>query len=127
MLNEITKNAESLDIILSSVQESIDKYNDFASANQLLEEILKLRPDQPLANYLYAFCLHMLGLHIKKAVEHYGKALQYGFDEFWVRYNRGSLYAQFGRKDEARTDIQRAISMRPNHAGCLYILQQIRW
>lgn len=56
--------------------------------------MLKLNPYDPVFNYQYAICLHMQNKNLEKSLEFYKKSLKYGFEEFWVRYNRGSLFVQ---------------------------------
>ncbi|HEX5359047.1 MAG TPA: sulfotransferase domain-containing protein, partial [Candidatus Nitrosotalea sp.] len=62
-------------------------------------------------HYLTAVCLHKLQLDYKIALEHYNKALENGFDESWVRYNRGRLYIKLGDLDIAISDLRRAVEL----------------
>lgn len=83
------------------------------------------RVDHPEWNYLIAFCLHLLEKDLERALELYTKALEQGFDEFWVRYNRGLLQAKLGYIDPARDDLIRAVGLKPEHEGARQVLQQL--
>lgn len=67
--------------------------------------------------YLMGFCLQATGRDLEEAIQLYGRALELGHDEFWVRYNRGSLYMRLGRIEEARADLARAVELGPKHDG----------
>ena len=69
--------------------------------------------------------LHNLQTNLIEALNRYDLALEYGFDEFWVRYNRGSLHAQLGNIEEARTDLERATELNPEHKDASEILRQL--
>jgi len=74
--------------------------------------------EQPSANIFYkmAFACHMLKQN-SQALEYYQQALEGGFTEFWVRYNRGNLLLDLGRLEEARADLMRAHELDPTHDG----------
>ena len=46
--------------------------------------------------YLLGFCLQHIGKNPEAALKHYDSAIQFGFDEFWVLYNRGQLLMHLG-------------------------------
>ncbi|MDR1490875.1 MAG: SPASM domain-containing protein [Desulfovibrio sp.] len=76
-------------------------------------------PDQHFsATQLYhkAFALHSQKEH-DAALKYYQAALDKGFSEFWVRYNRGSLLLDLERPDEAKADLARAHELDPHHEG----------
>ena len=87
----------------------------YQDAVQLSERLLTEEPPNPLWNYLYALGLHELRgeRYAHKALHHYNLALDNGFDEFWVRYNRGSLLAETGEKRAAVADLERALALNP--------------
>jgi MoaA/NifB/PqqE/SkfB family radical SAM enzyme len=74
--------------------------------------------------YKYAYSLHMTGR--ADASRYYALALEKGFDEFWVRYNRGCLYHSLEREDEALEDLCRAVDINPAHDGAARVLQAVR-
>jgi tetratricopeptide (TPR) repeat protein len=81
----------------------------------ILEELLKQMPSNPSWNYLYALCLHQIRKDSTRAIHHYNIALQHGYDEFWVKYNRGLLLIELGDKQAAQDDLERAIRLNPQH------------
>jgi glycosyltransferase involved in cell wall biosynthesis len=76
-------------------------------------------------NYLSAFLLHQLQVNTEEALHRYDLALEHGFDEFWVRYNRGSLHAKLGNLEQARADLKRALELKPDHEGAKQMLAQL--
>jgi tetratricopeptide (TPR) repeat protein len=80
----------------------------------ILEQLLKEEATNPFWNYLYALYLHVLrNQYTEKALHHYESALENGYDEFAVRYNRASLFAQLGRKQAAVADLECALKLKP--------------
>ena len=65
--------------------------------------------------YYYAFCLHQSNLNTQTALFYYDRALKFGFDEFWVRYNRGHLYMRLGNNELAKYDLKKALELKPNY------------
>ena len=64
--------------------------------------------------YTLAYCLHVLERDLQEALEHYGAAIQLGFDEFWVLYHRGQLLLRLGETGLALQDLERAHSVAPD-------------
>lgn len=91
----------------------------------LLAELLRDYPDHPEWNYLAGFCLHMTGKNLREALRYYNLALDLGFDEFWIRYNRGSLYLRLGDTSAAKADLQRAMELCPQHPGPKVLLENL--
>jgi tetratricopeptide (TPR) repeat protein len=54
---------------------------------------------------------------LERALEHYNLALEYAFDEFWVRYNRGFLQIDLGNINEACADLERVLELNPEYPG----------
>ncbi|MDF9407910.1 hypothetical protein L7E55_05975 [Pelotomaculum isophthalicicum JI] len=77
--------------------------------------MLEFKNDEPEWNYLKAFCLQNLKKEYNKVLECYSLALEYGFDEFWVRYNRGILLCELGYMDMAQRDLNKAKDLNPDH------------
>ena len=125
---ELKEHDKSIPIIfeedISRVRDLVYK-NEYQKAIQLLEDVLKKFPVHAESNYLYAFCLHIQKRNLTGALYHYNLALNNGFDEYWVKYNRGSLLAQLGDLDNAREDIKRALELKPNDVGASSVLERI--
>jgi SAM-dependent methyltransferase len=81
--------------------------------------------NNPEWHYLVGFCLHMQKKDLNEALQWYNLALEKGFDEFWVRYNRGALYLELGNIEEARADLTRARDLNPEHSGLKELIQRI--
>jgi len=88
--------------------------------------MLKKFPTDAQLNYLYGFCLHVLNKDIDKAIYSYNLALQNGFDEFWIKYNRGSLLFSKGDIRGSIADLEHAILLKPDHKGALETLGHVR-
>ena len=89
-----------------------------------LEEI-PLDSNNPEGHYYFALALHTTGKDYLKALRHYTKALEQGFEPFWVYYNRGSLYYILGETKKAFNDLKNAKEIDPTHEGVKSILSQI--
>lgn len=103
----------------------VDK-EEFAMILPFLEELSSEQPTNSEYHYMLAFCMHRLKKDANVALDHYNKALENGFDEFWVRYNRGSLHFELNNIDKAIKDLQKALDLVPNHPGVKYILDVIK-
>ncbi|MDQ6862663.1 MAG: sulfotransferase domain-containing protein, partial [Thermoproteota archaeon] len=102
------------------------KMKEYQKALSILDKLLSNNPREPEWNYYKAFCLQHIGQDLNEAVKHYTMALENGYKEFWVRYNRSILYRNLGDLEKAQTDIQRAISIEPGHEGASKILSEIQ-
>jgi glycosyltransferase involved in cell wall biosynthesis len=109
---------------ITKIREMIDR-SQYQGLAEQLSDLVTVLPKDPELNYLLAFCLHIQNKDLELAIKHYDLALQYGFDEFWVRYNRGSLYAHLGNTEQAKADLIRAAELKPEHQGPQQILQQL--
>jgi tetratricopeptide (TPR) repeat protein len=89
-----------------------EQYEDAIS---ILKQLLNQERANPLWNYLYALSLHQVGNDLDKALHHYNYALENGYDEFWIRYNRGLLLLTMGYRDEAIIDLETASRLKPEH------------
>jgi tetratricopeptide (TPR) repeat protein len=91
----------------------------------LVEPRLAQEPADGIFHYLLALSLHQLGNIGDKVLAHYDHALQYGFDEFWVRFHRARLLKETGKIAEARRDVERAIALKPENTEIRQLLRQI--
>jgi FkbM family methyltransferase len=107
------------------VQDLIDR-SKYQEACEQIEHLLASYPKDSKLNYYYAFCLHMLKVDHDRALRYYNIALQYGFDEYWVKYNRGSLLEHLGDLNGAIEDIKRALELKPGDIGATSILRSIQ-
>lgn len=96
-----------------------------AAAAKLIEPLLELNPDSAELHYSYAFSLHVSQQGPARAVVHYTKALQLGYAEFWVRYNRGSAWALLKNYREARVDLERARALDPKQKAVQAELEKL--
>ena len=72
-------------------------------------------------NYLSAFAAHMTGRH-RESIPLYGRALEAGFDAFWVHYNRGQALLSMGEAERGRKDLEEARSIDPANEDCKKLL-----
>ena len=83
------------------------------------------RPAIPEIDYCYAFTLHISGKDPTKAIALYSRALQNGYAEFWIRYNRGSAFLLINDKENARRDLVVARKLNPSHPGLTELLDRL--
>lgn len=113
-------------------QRDIDKVQEMVSNSEYQKATVKIQdslskfPNNALLNYFYGFCLHMMQKDLDTALSYYNDALLNGFDEFWVKYNRGSLLYDLGDLQAALDDLERALSLKPDHSGATLVLEQIK-
>ena len=79
----------------------------------------------PEWDYLSAFAAHMTGRHAE-SIPLYGRALEGGFDEFWVRYNRGQAHLSAGDAERGIQDLEAALAIDPAHADARKLLGGLR-
>ena len=72
-------------------------------------------------NYLSGFAAHMTGRH-REAIPLYGRALEQGFDAFWVYYNRGQALLSCGEAERGRKDLEAARAVDPSNEDCKKLL-----
>jgi FkbM family methyltransferase len=109
---------------ITKIREMIDKCQ-YQDAAVQLSDLVTVLPKDPELNYLFALCLHIQNKDLELAMNHYDLALQYGFDEFWVKYNRGSLFAKLGNNEQAKEDLMRAVELEPGHDGARKTLESL--
>ena len=76
------------------------------------------------ALYMLAFSCHMTHKS-EEALIYYQKALEAGFPEFWIKYNRGALLLDLNRIEEAKSDIRRAYHLDSRHEGIKILMERI--
>lgn len=107
IIREYVNNAE-WDKALLHVEQILDKYED-AEMEYFLAFILQSKKQMP-----------------DRSLEHYTLALKHGFDEFWIRYNRGQLYVTLGNIDLAIVDLERALMLHPSDENIPQLLNNLR-
>jgi hypothetical protein len=85
-----------------------------SAARPILEQLIEVASDNAEVNYLLAIVLRDEGVQRQRAVGLFNAALGLGFDEFWVRYNRGVLLRDMGDRERAAEDFSVAAGMRPD-------------
>ncbi len=117
---------KQLKAFIKVIRTLVDKQEP-ATALSLLENLPRDRwfYHDPAWNYLVAFLLHTQQRDLVTALHCYDLALQRGFSEFWIRYNRGALYIELGDRDRACQDLRRAIELDPRHEGTQKLLQRL--
>jgi tetratricopeptide (TPR) repeat protein len=100
--------------------------SEYQKASIQLEDLLNKFPTDAQLNYYYAFCLHRKKIDLNEALRYYDVALKNGFNEFWVRYNRGSLLAEAGDKQAAVADLERALALNPQNKAVQDLLIAIQ-
>ena len=108
----------ALDIFIDNEQ-----YQD---AILILEQLLNQETSNPVWNYLYALSLHQLRKDLTKALYHYNSALENGYEEFWIKYNRGLLLLEMGDKNAAVAELERAQKLKPEHKATRETLMTIQ-
>jgi ABC-type polysaccharide/polyol phosphate transport system ATPase subunit len=111
-------------VTINEIRQMIDNRN-YATAIVSIREILNNKPNDGYIHYLFALCLHNLKIDHFKALYHYNLALENGFNEFWILYNRGLLYSELGDAKAAISDLKHAVSLNPSHQGAKVILKDI--
>lgn len=92
-------------------------YREGLDRLELLVKCPMPKSEQAKVYYLAALCLQGLNTDYKRALDYYNFALENGYQEFWVLYNRGLLHIELGDLESARIDLDRAVSLNPSHEG----------
>jgi tetratricopeptide (TPR) repeat protein len=98
----------------------------YQDAILILQQLLNQEHSNPVWNYLYALSLHQLRKDLTKALQHYNSALENGYEEFWIKYNRGLLFLEMGNKDAAVAELERAQKLKPEHKATRETLMTIK-
>jgi polysaccharide pyruvyl transferase CsaB len=122
---KLASSASEGEVFRSLLRHMINEGREYKAAEDFLLTLVKINPHDSEWHYLLAFCLQMQKKDLEDALRHYGLALEQGFSEFWVRFNRGSLYLESGNLPEAQADIERALELNPEHAGARELINRI--
>jgi|GEM_PF-5329757 len=100
------------------------RFNDFHqnSLADIQHSLANTQNSLADVTYKLAYACHQ-SKQYAQALEYYEKALSAGFLEFWVRYNRGCLFLETGRTNEAKTELSRAVGLDPSHEGARLMLE----
>lgn len=82
----------------------------FHKAVDYLRPIVKRNPQCAHAAYCLGISFALCGKY-GEAIPYYDSALASGFDEYWVRYNRGIALREAGVEDSAKEDLRRAAEL----------------
>ncbi|MDF9407903.1 FkbM family methyltransferase [Pelotomaculum isophthalicicum JI] len=122
-INELAERERQKSLI-SEARKLIDN-SQFNNAELILNKIVQRDENNAEAFYLLAFCMHMNNKGSEDVIKLYNKSLEMGFNEFWIRYNRGSFYFNTGNYKDAKEDLLRALQLDPNHPGVKNILNSL--
>jgi tetratricopeptide (TPR) repeat protein len=78
---------------------------DHEAALKSAQAVLALDANDAFGNYCTAFALQSLGKEADAALAAYQRALDAGFDPFWVHYNRSRLHLSMGKLRAAIEDL----------------------
>jgi tetratricopeptide (TPR) repeat protein len=120
---EASKYAKDPGLLRQKAEEFWQKHQ-YKEAVAFLEPIVTMAPDSSEGQYSLAFSDALSGNN-QQAVDHYTKALQLGYSEFWVKYNRGAAYLALGEKAKAREDLLRAQQLDPKNEDVRVYLKQL--
>ncbi|HZW81820.1 MAG TPA: rhomboid family intramembrane serine protease [Candidatus Deferrimicrobium sp.] len=101
------------------------KKNDYAGAQQLLEQALKKQPDSMDVLYLLGVT-HLAQNHLFEAKDNLEEAVRLKADWSQSQYYLGYTYAQLGRKTEALVHLSEAVKLDPENAEYLKALNIVK-
>lgn len=90
-----------------------------------IERVLAQHPENAEIHYSYAYSLHASGRDPLLALQHYDRALQLGYDRFWVLYNRAILNDHLKRPEAARADAIEAERIHPAQPQLLELKKKL--
>lgn len=109
--SNVAQSNRSLNTIMTSIRQMIEK-NKYEQMVELLQLIAMQHKDAEV-HYLLAYCYHHLS-KTELARDYYDSALALGFSEYWVKYNRSSVYLQMGLISNAIRDANRCLEIVPD-------------
>ncbi len=124
ILQTTVNNDTQLQYLIDSwAYKNLVQRGEYENVLPIISNLLKLMPYHPELNYFYGFCLHTIRGDFQNALNHYNLALENGFNEFWVKFNRGTLFLQLGERESAINDLTRAVELDPKHEGARSTLE----
>jgi tetratricopeptide (TPR) repeat protein len=116
--------AAQIDDLSRLAQQSLEAGNH-EDALEKAAAIVALDFANPFGHYCTAYALQVLGRDAGIALQAYERALETGFDPFWVYYHRAQLSLSLGNPQAARNDLEAAARLKPDHAGIAAVRRQI--
>jgi Tfp pilus assembly protein PilF/O-antigen ligase len=97
------------------------KTENLNSAIDALNKALQLKPDYPVANYLFAVALDQLG-KLDEAIQKLEATKNLAPQDFGIRFQLGMLYWRKGELEKAKTQFEEAIAINPDYSNARYML-----
>jgi Tfp pilus assembly protein PilF len=97
------------------------KTENLNSAIDALNKALQLKPDYPVANYLFAVALDQLG-KLDEAIQKLEATKNLAPQDFGVRFQLGMLYWRKGELEKAKTQFEEAVAINPDYSNARYML-----
>jgi Tfp pilus assembly protein PilF/O-antigen ligase len=97
------------------------KTENLNSAIDALNKALQLKPDYPVANYLFAVALDQLG-KLDEAIQKLEATKNLTPQDFGIRFQLGMLYWRKGELEKAKTQFEEAIAINPDYSNARYML-----
>ena len=76
---------------------------------------LSINDENPFLQYYLALSFHNTKKNLDEALTRYSKALEFGFEPFWIYLLRGSLHLLQNNLDDAKSDLINAQKINPEH------------
>ena len=110
-------------IIQQSLALAVQHHNEgrLPEAESILQQILQVDPNQPVALHLLGLIAHQAGKN-DTAVDLITKALTIQPDYAEAHGNLGNMFKELGKLDEAVASYQKALAIKPDNAGAHYNL-----
>jgi tetratricopeptide (TPR) repeat protein len=106
-----------IESMVAVVRGHLDAQN-YEEALNAVAAVFEVDPENATASYLQAFALQAgFPAQAAAAAAAYQRALDRGFDPFWVYYNRAQLRLALGDVQRARADLAMARNANPSHEG----------
>jgi len=97
------------------------KTENLNSAIDALNKALQLKPDYPVANYLFAVALDQLG-KLDEAIQKLEATKNLAPQDFGIRFQLGMLYWRKGELEKAKTQFEEAVAINPDYSNARYML-----
>ena len=110
---ETKKRLARLDPRIDQVKLLCDE-KSFQDVIEILSDV-KLDDSNPFLQYYLALSLHNTTENFDEALIRYNKALELGFEPFWIFLNRGSLQLLQNNLNDAKIDLIKAQKIKPDN------------